>query len=49
MRARTGIFSGTVKERQDIPPALRSQLDNLAQLHARDAEGRLPVDLEFTF
>jgi len=49
MKARTGIFSGTVKERQDIPPALRSQLDNLAQLHARDAEGRLPVDLEFTF
>jgi hypothetical protein len=49
LRTRTGIFSGTVKERQDIPTALRSQLDNLAQLHARDAEGRLPVDLEFTF
>ena len=49
MKARSGIFSGTVKERQDIPPPLRSQLDNLAQLHARDAEGRLPVDLEFTF
>jgi hypothetical protein len=49
MKTRSGIFSGTVKERQDIPPALRSQMDNLAQLHARDAEGRLPVDLEFTF
>jgi type II secretion system (T2SS) protein N len=49
MKTRTGLFSGTVKERQDASPALRSQLDNLAQLHARDAEGRLPVDLEFTF
>jgi Type II secretion system (T2SS), protein N len=49
MKTRTGLFSGTVKERPDASPALRSQLDNLAQLHARDAEGRLPVDLEFTF
>lgn len=49
MKTRTGLFSGTVKERPDASPALRSQIDNLAQLHARDAEGRLPVDLEFTF
>jgi hypothetical protein len=49
MKARTGLFSGTVKERPDAPPGLRSQLDNLAQLHARDAQGRLPLDLEFTF
>ena len=49
MKTRSGLFSGTVKERPDASPALRSQLDNLAQLHARDAEGRLPVDLEFTF
>jgi hypothetical protein len=49
MKTRSGLFSGTVKERPDAPPALRSQIDNLAQLHARDAEGRLPVDLEFTF
>ena len=39
MKTRTGLFSGTVKERQDASPALRSQLDNLAQLHARDAAG----------
>jgi hypothetical protein len=45
---RSGTLSGTVKERADAPPALRSQLSNLAQLHARDAEGRIPVDLEFT-
>lgn len=49
MKTRSGLFSGTVKERPDASPALRSQLNNLAQLHARDAEGRLPVDLEFTF
>ncbi len=49
MKTRSGLFSGTIKERRDIPPALRSQLDNLAQLHRRDADGRLPVDLEFTF
>jgi hypothetical protein len=44
----TGMLSGTVKERSDAPPALRGQLDNLTQLHARDAQGRIPVDLEFT-
>jgi hypothetical protein len=49
MKTRSGLFSGTLKERPDAPPALRSELDNLAQLHARDAQGRLPVDLEFTF
>ncbi|HEX4153130.1 MAG TPA: type II secretion system protein N [Steroidobacteraceae bacterium] len=45
----SAIFSGTVKERPDTPAELRRQLDDLAQLHARDAQGRLPVDLEFTF
>ncbi len=49
MKTRSGLFSGTVKERADAPAALQSQLDNLAQLHARDPQGRLPVDLEFTF
>jgi hypothetical protein len=44
----TGILSGTIRERAGAPPALTSQLNDLAQLHARDAEGRLPVDLEFT-
>lgn len=49
LKNRTGIFSGALKERPDTPPALKSQLENLAQLHARDAQGRIPVDLEFTF
>ena len=48
-KTRTGLLSGTVKERDDAPPALRKELDNVAQLRARDAQGRIPIDLEFTF
>ena len=48
-QSRTGMLSGTVKERADAPPALRRELDNVAQLHARDTQGRIPIDLEFTF
>jgi hypothetical protein len=44
----TGLLSGTVKARSDAPPALIRELDNLAQLHARDAQGGIPVELEFT-
>jgi Type II secretion system (T2SS), protein N len=46
---RTGMLSGTLKERAEASPALRDQLSNLSQLHPRDAAGRFPVDLEFTF
>jgi hypothetical protein len=49
MKTRNALLSGTVKARPDAPPALLAELDNLAQLHARDAQGRLPVDMEFTF
>jgi hypothetical protein len=48
-QARTGMLSGTVKERADASPALRKDLDDVGQLHARDAQGRIPIDLEFTF
>jgi hypothetical protein len=44
----TALLSGTLKERPDAPAALRSQLENLSQLHARDPQGRIPVDLEFS-
>jgi hypothetical protein len=44
----TGLLSGTVRERSAASPALRSQLDLLTQMHARDAAGRIPVELEFT-
>lgn len=47
--ARTGMLSGTLKERPEAAPALRDQLNNLAQLRPRDPSGRFPVDLEFTF
>ncbi len=43
---RTGMLSGTVKEREGAPPALHEQINNLAQLRGRDAQGRIPVDLE---
>lgn len=45
----TGTLSGTVKARADAPAALRSQLDSLAQMHAPDAAGRTPIELEFNF
>lgn len=45
---RTGMLSGAVRERADAAPALRAQIEKLTQLHARDAQGRIPVDLEFT-
>jgi hypothetical protein len=45
---RRGTISGTVKERPEAPAALRAQLANLAQLRPRDAQGRIPIDLEFT-
>lgn len=48
-KTRTGMLSGTMKERDDAPPALRRELDNMAQLRARDGQGRIPIDLEFTF
>jgi Type II secretion system (T2SS), protein N len=47
--ARTGMLSGTIKERPEASLSLRNQLNNLAQLRPRDASGRFPVELEFTF
>jgi Type II secretion system (T2SS), protein N len=46
---RTGMLSGTLKERAEASPALRNQLNTLSQLHPRDSSGRFPVELEFTF
>jgi hypothetical protein len=47
--ARTGLLSGTLKERPEASPALRNQLADMAQLRPRDSSGRFPVELEFTF
>jgi hypothetical protein len=49
LKARSGLFSGSVQERADAPAALHRELENIGQLHARDAAGRIPVELEFTF
>ncbi len=45
----SGMVSGTILERADAPPDLRRDLDNFARLRGRDRQGRIPVDLEFTF
>ncbi len=47
--ARTGLLSGTLMERPEASPVLRNQLAGMAQLRPRDASGRFPVELEFTF
>jgi hypothetical protein len=44
-----GMVSGTVLERPEAPEELRKNLQDLAQLRGRDAAGRIPVDLEFSF
>lgn len=46
---RTGTLAGTLKARPEASAALRDQLVNISQLRPRDAFGRLPVELEFTF
>jgi hypothetical protein len=45
----TGTMSGTLRDRPGAPPALLSDLEGVAQLRGRDAQGRIPVDLEFTW
>jgi Type II secretion system (T2SS), protein N len=47
-KERIGTLSGTLRERAEASPALRSQLQNVMQLHQQDAQGRIPVDLEFS-
>ncbi len=44
-----GTLTGTLKERAALPDALRTQIDSLGQVRGRDAQGRIPVDLEFSF
>lgn len=42
-------FSGSLKERSGVPPSLHAELDSLAQLRGRDAQGRVPLEIEFAF
>jgi len=48
-KERTGILTGTLWERPEASAALRSDLEGLVQLRGRDPQGRIPVDLEFTW
>ena len=45
---RTGLLSGTIRARSGAPAALADQVRQLEQMHARDGQGRIPVELEFT-
>jgi hypothetical protein len=49
MKERTGILTGTLRERPEAPAALLSDLEGLVQLRGRDPQGRIPMDLEFTW
>jgi hypothetical protein len=45
----SGTLSGTLEETGATSPELAKQIAGLAQLRGRDREGRIPVDLEFSF
>jgi hypothetical protein len=48
-QSHTSVLSGTAKERASASPALRTAMEDLAQLRPRDAQGRIPLELEFSF
>ena len=45
----SGTLTGTLKETGGTSPALAKEIAGLAQLRGRDREGRIPIDLEFSF
>jgi hypothetical protein len=45
----TSTLSGTARERATAPPQLRTALESLAQLRPRDSQGRIPLEIEFSF
>src|SRR6266403_1454147 len=48
-KERTGILAGTLRERPEASATLLSDLEGIVQLRGRDPQGRIPVDLEFTW
>ncbi len=44
-----GTLAGTLKERAEIPAALEEEIQNLAQMRGRDAQKRVPIDVEFNY
>ncbi len=47
--AHRGVISGTLAARPQAPAALAALVAQMADVRGRDALGRVPVDLEFTF
>jgi hypothetical protein len=45
----SSVLSGTAKERESASPALRTAMEDLARLRPRDAQGRIPLEIEFSF
>jgi hypothetical protein len=45
----SGTMNGTLRETGVAAPALAKEIAGLAQLRGRDAQGRVPIDLEFSF
>jgi len=46
---RRGLLSGTLAARPDAPQGVQAAVDDIARVRGRDAQGSVPVDLEFTF
>ncbi len=49
VKEHTGLLSGALRERAEAPAALVSELQSIAQVRGRDPQGRIPLDLEFSF
>jgi general secretion pathway protein N len=45
----TGSMSGTLRETGATSAGLATEIAGLAQLRGRDTQGRIPIDLEFSF
>lgn len=49
LKEHRGLLSGTLQARATAPAELRKNLDDLAQMRGRDPQGRIPIELEFTY
>jgi hypothetical protein len=46
---RSGSAQGTLQERGGLSAPLRTLIDNMVQMRGRDVQGRIPIDVEFSF
>ena len=49
LQERSALISGTMKARAEAPVALQDAIQGVAQMRGRDSQGRVPIELEFTF